>query len=672
MEQPINLTRPEITLDPPAKSAAEENTPAPPTKLLNRNFVLLWLGQSVSQLGSQVYVIALVFWLKRTTDSASLIASMLMISSIPNVILSGVGGAFADRHSRRKIIVYSDLLRGVLVLSLAGLLYRAPQATNTFIICLMCVTVCMSVSVAFFVPAMSAAIPDLVPQDQVGRANSMRQTTAQLAMFVGQGLGGTLFRLWGAPLLVLVNGLSFLFAALSESFIKVPQKIPEKSGTRKEQLNTFKKDLAEGFRYVWNAPGLRRLFFFSAIFNFFTMPVIVLMPFYVEDFLRASLDWYGYLLAIFGAGILAGSLSTGFIKLTGKARGRVMIACAIFNSLIIGALGFASSLKVAIVLAFLIGAMGSFNGINIATILQMSTPSEIRGRAFGLLHTLSGSIAPVGMGLGGFVYDLVGRNITLVFGGCGAIMVLLSLLVSTNREFRKFLAYEPSPPSDDASKIENRTARLTTGSLASASTGLQILAFADEEMNRQKAEIVAVARAMEAKAREANDRYRAVEIRLAEEIARRLFAEQRVREAEDKARAAEEKLRAAEAKLEQETELRVAQQQIQLLARSLNVNLDPGWSGFEAGITKAAAVTGRVVVSEKAPQQLLAEIEVERNSRLEAELTRDDAEARAREAEDSLARHQRLSRIKQASYIAGNVLLLIFLILMVIAAYRRL
>jgi len=91
----------------------------------------------------------------------------------------------------------------------------------------------------------------------------------------------------------------------------------------------------------------------------------------------------------------------------------------------------------------MMGALGSFNGINIATILQMSTPSEIRGRAFGLLHTLSGSIAPVGLGLGGFMYDLVNRNITLIYGGCGVVMVLLSLLVSTSREFREFLAYEP-------------------------------------------------------------------------------------------------------------------------------------------------------------------------------------------------------------------------------------
>jgi DHA3 family macrolide efflux protein-like MFS transporter len=439
----VNLTTSVTAWEPVAAPAREEIAPARPAKLLNRNFVLLWMGQAVSQLGSQVYVIAMVFWIKHATDSASLIGSMMMLSSIPQLILSGIGGVFADRYSRRKIIVCSDLLRSVLVLSMAGSLYLAPHATNIVIVWFMGVTVCMSATTAFFIPAMSAAIPDLTPQGAVGKANSLRQTTAQLAIFIGQGLGGMLFRLLGAPLLVLINGLSFLFAAISESFIRIPQKIPERSGGRKERFDAFKKEIAEGLRYVWKGPGLRRLFFFSAIFNFFTMPVVVLLPFYVEDFLKVRIDWYGYLVATFGVGVLMGALSTGLIKLTGKVRGRLMISFGIFNSLIVGSLGFVPDVKVALMLAFLLGALGSFNGINIATILQMSTPSEIRGRAFGLLHTLSGSLAPVGMGLGGFIYDLANRNITLIYAGCGVVMVLLSLLVSTSRKFREFLAYEP-------------------------------------------------------------------------------------------------------------------------------------------------------------------------------------------------------------------------------------
>ncbi len=463
-----------IDVEPPENSTATEALPEPvmalvrpevelqrPANVLNRNFVLLWVGQAVSQLGSQVNVIAMVFWVKHATNSASLIASMLMGSSILNIMLSGVGGAFADRHSRRKIIICSDLLRGIMVISLAGWLYHAPQATNIILLWFMGVTFCMSATGAFFVPAISASIPDLTPQTGIRKANSLRQTTAQMALFIGQGLGGMLFRLWGAPLLVFINGLSFLFAAGCESFIRIPQKIPDRNGGRKERFSAFKEDIAEGFAYVWKKPGLRRLFFFSAIFNFFTMPVIVLLPFYVEDFLKVRMDWYGYLVVAFGVGVLTGSLSTGFIKLAGKTRGRLMIVFATINSLNVGLLGIVPDVKVALTLAYLIGALGSFNGINVATILQMSTPSEIRGRAFGLLHTLSGSIAPIGLGLGGFMYDLLNRDITLIYGGCGVVMVLLSLLVSTSREFREFLAYEPQSEGEPSEADERDIKRVS-------------------------------------------------------------------------------------------------------------------------------------------------------------------------------------------------------------------
>jgi MFS family permease len=438
----MNLTTPETALKQTAASAAEKGVPAHPTRLLNWNFVLLWLGQTISQTGSFVYAIAMTLWLKHTTDSASVIGIIMMVATIPGVIISGITGTFADRHSRRKIIIYCDLLRGILVLSLAGLLYLTPQATGTIIIWLLVVAVGMSVTTSFFRPAIAASIPDLVPMDRVAGANSLRQLMAQLSMLVGRATGGVLFRLWGAPLLALINGLSFLAAALSEAFIEIPQNIPEKSGDGKKQLRAFREDIVEGVRYVWRASGLRNLFFFSAIFNFFAAPIIVLLPFYVLDFLKLTEDWYGFLLAAYGVGLLVGSLLAGFIRIGGRVRGRIMIIFAIINSLTIGLLGFANDPLAALILALLIGAMGAFNGINVATILHISTPSEIRGRVFGLDNTLSGSLAPLGMGLGSLVYDLTGKDIALIFGGCSIIMALLSIAVSLNREFRAFLAYQ--------------------------------------------------------------------------------------------------------------------------------------------------------------------------------------------------------------------------------------
>ena len=396
----------------------------------------------LSRLGFQAFAVAMLFWIKHATGSATLMGLMGMVSTLPAVFLAPIGGAVADRYSRRKIIIFSDLLRGAAVLSLAGLIFMAPDATPVTLIWLFGVSVSIAVVSAFFGPAISATIPDLVPKDQVAAANSLGQLSMQLSLFIGQGLGGTLFRLLGTPLLFLLNGVTYLFAAASESFVVIPQVIPEKSSGWKEQFLEFRKDISEGLRYVWHRSGLREAVFVSAFLSFFTVPIIILLPFYVEDFLQVKIDWYGFLLASSGVGTLVGYLFAGAIRLSGKARGRLMMTFIILQSVGYGVLGLVSSPATAMVLGFLGGFTSGFVTVNITTVVQVTTPGEIRGRVFGLLAAISASLAPIAMGLAGVVADLVNQNIPLIYVTCGVIMTLLSVLVSLRREFRSFLAYD--------------------------------------------------------------------------------------------------------------------------------------------------------------------------------------------------------------------------------------
>jgi MFS family permease len=431
-----------------------------PTKLLNRNYFLLWLGQFVSSLGSQMIVVAMVFWIKRTTGSATLLGLMQMMSSLPAVILGPVGGTFADRYSRRRIIVLSDLLRGAALFSLAALMFLLPNATDLILVWLLVVAVFSSVVASFFGPAISASIPDLVPKDKVVSANSLGQLSLQLSLFFGQGLGGTLFRLLGAPVLILINSLTFWFAAASDSFVAIPQSISPRSLNWREQFLGFKEETGDGLRYVWHKAGLRELVFISAFLVFFTTPIIILLPFYVEDVLRVGADWYGYILAISGVGSLAGYLLAGLLKLRGRLRASWMVTFIIVESVGYGLLGLVGNPFIALIMAFLGGVTGGFVTVNITTILQLTTPNEVRGRVFGLLSTISGSLAPIAMGLAGVVADLVNQNVTLIYLACGAAMTGLSVAVLLNREVRSFLAYEsegPPPPKKQAVPLKPAT-----------------------------------------------------------------------------------------------------------------------------------------------------------------------------------------------------------------------
>lgn len=422
-----------------------------PTKLLNKNFSLLWAGQSISQLGIQGFDVALLLWIKHATDSATLMGLILMISTIPAVFLGPIGGTIADRYSRRAIIIVSDLLSGISLFALVIVMLGNPQATGVILTGLFIVSFSLSVIGAFFRPAVSAAIPDLVPDDRLTTANSLTQVTYQLAVFLGQGLGGMLFRLLGAPVLILLNGLTYTTAAAASMLITIPQVIPEKMHTLREQLSEFGKDIADGLVYVWHRPGLREMFFVSMFLNFFTAPIVILLPFFVEDHLKATTDWYGYLLAMYGIGSMIGYLLAGVLPISGRARSRLMIALMVAEAFGYGLLGLAKTPLIAVVMAFLGGAAGGIIAVYITTLMQITTPGDIRGRVFGLLGALSGSITPVAMGLSGIVADALNQNIPLIYMGCGIIMTALSILVSLSKDFRAFLAFE-EPPAIPASE----------------------------------------------------------------------------------------------------------------------------------------------------------------------------------------------------------------------------
>ncbi len=410
-----------------------------PAKLWNKNFFLLWQGQFVSQLGNQAFSIAMLFWIKHQTGSASLMGLLMMLIHLPMVILGPIAGTFADSYSRRKIIIACDVLAGIPVIILSILLFMTPQKTSLVLVLMLIVGLLLGVVRTFFNPAITAAIPDIVPKEKIAAANSLNQSSVQISTIFGQGLGGYLFMLLGAPLLILIDGITYLFSAFSESFISIPQILPEKSRIWKEKFIQFKKDTIEGLKIVWGNTGMRAMFFVAAFLNFFIMPLIVLLPFYVEDFLGVTPDWYGYLLAGFGLGALIGYGFAGTLKLSGKRRSRSVITAMILMTSLLALLSVANKSLLALAIWVCIGAANGFININIITLLQTSVPSELRGRIFGLLTTITAGLTPIGLGLGGVVADLTGRNIPLIYGVCGIILILLAITISLIRPFRRFL-----------------------------------------------------------------------------------------------------------------------------------------------------------------------------------------------------------------------------------------
>ena len=416
-----------------------------PTRLLNRDFLLLWQGQLVSMLGSQAFSVAMIFWIKRQTDSASLLGLGMLSQWVPAILLGPFGGTLADRMSRRQILILADLVRGVAAIALAALVLMVPGRSGTILAGLLILSAIMGVCDAFFRPAISASIPDLVPEAEVTRANSANRLTLDISTFLGQGTGGVLFRLIGPGILFLVDGITYLFSAAAEFFIRLPPPPPVlKKSSWREAGGDFWRELKLGLHYVSSRKGLRYILFLAPLDSFFMITIVVLLPFFVEDFLHVRPDWYGFLVAAFGGGSVLGSIVAGMTKATGQRRTWAYLTFTVgFGVAAIG-LGLAHSPWIAMAWIFGAGVMSGFNTIQVLSLAQLTTPSELRGRVLGILETLGLSSMPIAAATAGIVADLLHRNIPLVYFGCGGALIVVALVQAAKREVREFLAYEPA------------------------------------------------------------------------------------------------------------------------------------------------------------------------------------------------------------------------------------
>ena len=417
------------------------------TILLNRNFFLLWQGQLTSQLGNQAFTIAIMFWAMEATGSGSFMGLLMMFSMLPMIMFGPIGGTIADWFERRTIIILSDFVSGAVVLLLAGAFFFS-MADRLLVPVLFVTVTLLGVVRAFFQPAISAAIPDLVPEERVAGANSFTQFSTQVSTILGQSLGGILYRTLGAPMLFLIDGLSFLFSAVSEMFIRMPVKERRKKSSMQEALADFKRDTFDGLAYVWKNRGMRLLLTVASTFNFLVMPVFVLMPFYVDLRLGKGAAWYGFLLAAMSVGSIIGYVVAGTLKASARVRSWLLSGSLIGVSAMMVVLSAVTSSYAALAVIGAIGILSGMINISIMTIFQTRPPEEIRGRVMSLVITLSGGLAPLGMLLGGILGDLTGKNIPLIYALCGLSSMAVILTASLSRDFRRFLSAEPGGGGD--------------------------------------------------------------------------------------------------------------------------------------------------------------------------------------------------------------------------------
>jgi DHA3 family macrolide efflux protein-like MFS transporter len=423
-------------------------------RLWNRSFTLLWQGQLISSIGKNAFALTALLWLKETTGSGTLSGLVGAAAMLPMVLLGPLAGVFVDRVNRGRMIAWTDVAGGVLVSAAAALFFLLPGSGSLLLAAVFVVSLGTGLLDTFSQPSISASLPDLVPREKLEAANGLNLTGLHVAMLVAQGASGILYRLLGAPLLVAANAVAYLWAGFTELGIRTPdRRVRAAPGTRPWQR--FMTELAEGARYVWRHRGLRTMLGVFTALNFFVTPILALMAFFVQDYLRLRPEWLGYLMASYGAGGLVGFALAGALPVRGRGREALVAAATIGESAMIPLMLVFRAAAFQVGGFFAAGLLGGLVNVHAMTLLQTAAPAELRGRVQSISMTLSVGVMPVGMALSGVLFDASGGSFLWVIGLPGVMMLVVSCLALFFRHYRNFLAQtlEPSAP-EKASRQE--------------------------------------------------------------------------------------------------------------------------------------------------------------------------------------------------------------------------
>lgn len=398
--------------------------------LWNRDFILILQGQAVSSLGDALYTVIIALWLYDATGSAAMTGVLYAVMNFTRLLCLPVSGLVVDRFDRRNLIVLCDAARGVCMM-LLGVLTLWRGASGVWLV--LVYGVLSSFFSSVFNPAANALILSIVHKKQFVRANSVYYMANYGVDIIGQALAGGAYVLFGAPMMFLVNGVTFLLSALSELFIR--RQPPERTDSHEKQ-SVF-QDAVGGAVYIWRHRGIRLNLILAMLNNLCFGALSVLL---VPWMLQFGAECYGLLGAFKSAGTILGACTLTLVQIPDRYRYKVFFLCLVAHIACVAAASLMPAFWLIALLFFTAyGGQYVFNSLQRAMV-TIQTPDNQRGKVFSALQALAMSASGIGNLLAGAVSQLVVPQALVL------VLMLVSLAASVllgSRPAMKQLIGEP-------------------------------------------------------------------------------------------------------------------------------------------------------------------------------------------------------------------------------------
>lgn len=410
--------------------------------LRHRDYALLTTGSVISLIGDGFFHVALAWQVYEISNVPTALSFVGVAATLPLVVFVLIGGVFSDRYDRRLLMVVSDLLRGaalavMAVLSISGTIELWHLAVLMGVV---------GIGDAFFNPASTAILPDVVPEAELPQANALTGALRQMMVrLVGPALAGFVVAVAGPGLAFAVDSATFLLSSVAIFAIRTRPQIGRevKSGVRQTAA-----DIGEGLRYVRGQPWIWATLL-SAMLSLlvFFGPVQVLVPFLVKNQLNMGPEALGFIFAVGGIGSIAMAFAIGQF---GLPRKRVT---AMYVSWTLGVAGMATyglmtDLWQALVASLITAAMFELGQVIWTTMLQQLVPRALLGRVVSLDWMVSIGLVPLSYALTGPAAEIFGAQTTMVVAALlGAVLMgFLLFLPGVRDPERKPAPSEVSAP----------------------------------------------------------------------------------------------------------------------------------------------------------------------------------------------------------------------------------
>lgn len=391
-----------------------------PFLLRNGSFARLWLGQILSQAGSRMYQIAIVWWIINHFPEApgKRAALFLVIAALPSVIFARWIGQALDHYRVRSILLLADALNTLVVGVTAWALVASPDLAVEW---LYLAGFLIAALQAITDPGLNKAVPEVVAEADIPSATAFQGSTISLGYFTGATLGAALIPALGVSGVIALNAVSYALSFLcvwSCRFHTLPAMAHGPAGAAPESA----------WKILGRFPLFKKLLFGFGMANLFCVPTFLILPLYVKEVLGSGATTVAWIESGLWSGILLGTFASRWIRVTEDPE-KLGALCVFFLSIGLAGPSLVIGSSAYFAFVFLQGFAFSFVPVRFIALFQAGLPNEVKGRFFALLSAMLSFALPISQLGAGLLADVMPISRLCLLQGLGALLVSAYFLI---------------------------------------------------------------------------------------------------------------------------------------------------------------------------------------------------------------------------------------------------